>query len=110
MNRYSLIRTALLAALLAFSSGDRAQAESAVALADTATVQGGIVRLDVASDPPPDTVTGTFRGKALPFIHSAEGGFYTLLGVDMETKPGIYRLEIRLHRAKKKRIPALSRG
>ncbi|MEA1997289.1 MAG: M23 family metallopeptidase [Gemmatimonadota bacterium] len=67
--------------------------------ADSVIVQGAILRLDVLSaGRPPDTVTGTFRGKALPFVN-AGGGFYTLLGVDMKTEPGVYPLEIRLLRA-----------
>ena len=63
-------------------------------------LQGGVLRLDVVARPEPDTVTGFFLNRTLPFIRKADGGFYTLLGVDMETAPGVYQVVVKLHRSR----------
>ncbi|HUU30453.1 MAG TPA: M23 family metallopeptidase [archaeon] len=98
MHGYRWFNLALLSAGLAFYLTGDLRSETLVSITDTVIVQGGIVRLDIEAQPPPDTVTGSFRERALPFIHSGQGGFYTLLGVDMETRPGVYQLQIKLHR------------
>ncbi|MBN2288986.1 MAG: M23 family metallopeptidase [Candidatus Glassbacteria bacterium] len=54
------------------------------------------MRVDVQAAAGTDTATGTFDGKALPFIRSAQGSFYALLGVDMDTRPGTYPLAVKL--------------
>lgn len=100
MKRYSTIKKGLSAALIVFFLSIPAQAEDfSVTLADSVIVQGGIVRCDITAEPPPDTVTGSFRGRSLPFLRSSSGGFYTLLGIDMETKPGAYWLKLRVYRS-----------
>jgi len=77
------------------------QARSLIVLSDSAVVQGAIIRVDILSDSPPDSVTGDFMGKALPFIRAGDGNFYSLAGVDMASKPGAYTLALRLHRSGK---------
>lgn len=67
-----------------------------VVLSDSVVAQGAMVRLDIIGPELPDTVTGEFNGKPLPFIRRAVGGFYTLIGVDMEAKPGRYPIEVDL--------------
>ena len=84
-----------------FSSPGYLQARSLIALTDSVVVQGAIIRVDILSDSPPDTVTGTFMEKALPFIRAGDGNFYSLAGVDMESKPGAYILALELLRAGK---------
>jgi len=84
-----------------FSSPGSLQARSLITLTDSVVVQGAIIRVDILSDFSPDTVTGTFMEKALPFIRTADGNFYSLAGVDMESKPGAYTLALELHRSGK---------
>lgn len=73
-------------------------AEVGLTLKDSILVQGEISRIDIPFSAEIDTVTGTFNGKSLPFIPSKQGGFYTLLGVDMDTKPGAYPLVVEIVR------------
>ena len=73
-------------------------AEIVLTLADSILVQGEITRIEIPFSVEIDTVTGTFSGKSLPFVQSKQGGFYTLLGVDMDTKPGIYPLFVEIGR------------
>ena len=75
------------------------QASSKIELSDSVVVQGAIIRVDILSDSAPDTVTGTFMKKALPFVRAADGSLYSLAGVDMESKPGTYTLALELHRS-----------
>ena len=69
--------------------------EAGLILAGNTLMQGEITRVDLPAAAEVDTVTGTFMGKALPFIPSAQGGFYALLGVDMNTKAGTYPLVVK---------------
>lgn len=66
-----------------------------VSLSDSVAPQGAILRLTVEGGGALDTVTGRFNGKALPFIRSGDG-FYALLGIDMEARPGKLPVEVRL--------------
>ncbi|MBW7996705.1 MAG: M23 family metallopeptidase [Candidatus Glassbacteria bacterium] len=70
-------------------------ADAELAVADSVLVQGQIVTVRVYGLPL-DTVTGTFDGSELPFVRSAPDSFYTLLAVDMDKKPGDYKLAVRL--------------
>jgi murein DD-endopeptidase MepM/ murein hydrolase activator NlpD len=73
-------------------------AEVGLTLTDSTIVQGAISRINLPFSTEIDTVTGTFIGKNLPFIPSKQGGFYALLGVDMDTKPGTYPLVVEISR------------
>lgn len=84
-----------------FSSPGYLRARSLVALTDSLVVQGSIIRVEVLSDFAPDTVTGTFMEKTLPFFRIGEGNFFSLAGVDMESKPGAYTLALELRRSGK---------
>jgi hypothetical protein len=84
------------------------RAQEAVSLSDSVAAQGGVVRVDVRAEPRPDTVTGVFLNSRVPFLDAPGGGFYALLGVDMEVRPGVYRLDLRLRRSDG-RVESLSR-
>jgi len=97
---YKALISFLLAACLINQPGELL-ARSRIALPDSVVPQGEIIRIVVLSDSPPDTVTGTFMKTALPFIRTGDGNFYSLAGVDMESKPGTYILALSLHRSGK---------
>ena len=66
-----------------------------MSLTDSVVVQGAIIRVDLSSAAALDTATGTFMKISLPFIRSGEGSFYTLAGVDLDARPGIYTLQVK---------------
>jgi len=66
-----------------------------VSLSDSVAPQGAILRLTVEGGGMPDTVTGRFNGKEVPFVRGSDG-FYALLGIDMEARPGKLPVEVRL--------------
>jgi murein DD-endopeptidase MepM/ murein hydrolase activator NlpD len=87
----SLVMTLCLTILL---SSQARPAGVELMLGDSTLVQGGIMPLGVAGALL-DTVTGEFDGKTLPFIRTAPDSFYTLLAVDMDKKPGDYKLTVK---------------
>jgi murein DD-endopeptidase MepM/ murein hydrolase activator NlpD len=90
---------AVCTAIFYLTAGLAAEAAGAyVEVGDSLLYQGGIVRVLVTDDAPLDTVTGFFMKKSLPFIPGANGSFYTLAGVDLETRPGKYKLTLKLMR------------
>ncbi|MFH1068373.1 MAG: M23 family metallopeptidase [Candidatus Glassbacteria bacterium] len=87
------------AAIFYLSAGFAAEAAGTnVEVGDSLLYQGGIVRVLVIDDAGLDTVTGSFMKKSLPFVPGPNGSFYTLAGVDLETRPGEYELALKLVR------------
>ncbi len=85
---------ALLAALGA--SGLRAAGRALrLSPGDTTLVQGALVRVLVEGGTGSDSVIGRFAGRALPLIPCGPGRCYALIGIDMETPPGDYPLQVR---------------
>jgi len=94
MPRLLFLAIALTLATRSFS----AAAAAGLILAESTLVQGEISRVDVPAAAGRDTVTGTFMGKSLAFIPTVQGGFYALVGVDMDTRPGSYPLVVKTWR------------
>ena len=56
---------------------------------------GGVVQLTVLDDPAPDRVLGTVFGRAIVFDRDPAGtAWHALVGIDLDTKPGTYRVSL----------------
>ena len=92
----------MLVAALAISSADfaaarvRGQRPLQVSVSPASIVPGDVVRIDVDGDgDTADRMTATVFGQGLSFtFDAARGAWRALAGVDLETKPGIYRVRI----------------
>ncbi|MEA2064143.1 MAG: M23 family metallopeptidase [Gemmatimonadota bacterium] len=93
MSRFKTMTVFLGLLALPFSAQAK---DGGLALGDSMLVQGGITVVSVSPEAECDTVTGTFMGKNLAFIQDGLGGFFSLLGVDMNAGPGAYPVSVKL--------------